>query len=191
MMNGVNGNQSSQNISISNNSTPKNTPIQQGSFSRFQVTVMTSVKQFFSSLLSSGTSNTAIHARQVEPMNTPSNSLKANSSNTFEQALDLVKDQPGVKQSFAKVHSALDKLQGHKDNLSNSRRGTDTFRENAFQVRLAKEELKSAVANFNKITGSDLKLNSGDLEMGMANRHSEGFIDEQVQQLKQMENTLL
>lgn len=192
-MNGVNGPRGPQNVSITTSNTPKSTEIQQSNFSRFKVAIITSVKKFLSGSPPSGTSNTSIHSRQVRPHSAPPQTPEANSKNSFDRALDQVKNQPGVKEAFAKVHTALTTVQRCKDENAHNNVDTDAFRGGQVKMYVAIKQLKTTVEEFNKLSAPELKLNSRDLESGFANRHSVdfGFADEDVLQLIQLENTLL
>ena len=192
-MNGVNGPRGPQNVSITTSNAPKSTEIQQSSFSRFTVAIITSVKKFLSGSPPSGTSNTSIHSRKVQPNSTPSQTPKTNSKNSFDRALDQVKNQPGVKEAFAKVHTALTTVQRCKDENAHNNADTDAFRGGQVKMYVAIKQLETTVEEFNKLSAPELKLNSKELETAFANRHSVdfGFADEDVLQLKQLENTLL
>ena len=192
-MNGVNGPRGPQNVSITTSNAPKSTEIQQSSFSRFTVSIITSVKKFLSGSPPSGTSNTSIHSRQVRPHSAPPQTPEANSKNSFDRALDQVKNQPGVKEAFAKVHTALTTVQRCKDENAHNNADTDAFRGGQVKMYVAIKQLETTVEEFNKLSAPELKLNSRDLESGFANRHSVdfGFADEDVLQLIQLENTLL
>lgn len=192
-MNGVNGPRGPQNVSITTSNAPKSNEIQQSSFSRFTVAIITSVKNFLSGSPPSGTSNTSIHSRQVRPHSAPPQTTKANSKTSFDKALDQVKNQPGVKEAFAKVHTALTTVQRCKDENAHKNVDSDAYRGGHVKMYLAIENLKSTVKEFNNLTGPNLKLDVSDLETGFANRHSVdfGFADEEVLQLIQLENTLL
>ena len=192
-MNGVNGPRGPQNVSITTSNAPKSTEIQQSNFSRFKVAIITSFKKFLSGSPPSGTSNTSIHSRQVRPHSAPPQTPEANSKNSFDRALDQVKNQPGVKEAFAKVHTALTTVQRCKDENAHNNADTDAFRGGQVKMYVAIKQLETTVEEFNKLSAPELKLNSMDLESGFANRHSVdfGFADEDVLQLKQLENTLL
>ena len=192
-MNGVNGPRGPQNVSITTSNAPKSTEIQQSNFSRFKVAIITSVKKFLSGSPPSGTSNTSIHSRQVRPHSAPPQTPEATSNNSFDRALDQVKNQPGVKEAFAKVHTALTTVQRCKDENAHNNVDTDAFRGGQVKMYVAIKQLKTTVEEFNKLSAPELKLNSRDLESGFANRHSVdfGFADEDVLQLIKLENTLL